>query len=327
MAAEAPLIELRGLAVRFPAAAGTVTAVAGVDLELAPGASLGIVGESGSGKTQLALAMAGLTAPGALLGGSVRYRGEELVGAAPRRLRQLRGARIGFVFQDPQAALAPHLTVGTQLTEALRAHERLPRAVARARSLEMLARVQVPDPAMRLAQYPHQLSGGLRQRVLIAIALMAGPELVIADEPTTALDVTVEAGILALFASLRETLGMALVLISHDLAVVGGLCESIAVMYAGRVVESGATRAVLTAPRHPYTHALAAAVPRLEAPPAARLVTIPGAPPEPGSRAPGCAFAPRCPRAVARCTAERPELVPLATGAVACHLPLGTGGG
>ena len=323
MSAESPLLAIAGLGVSFAGAIPKVEAVADVALTLERGGSLGLVGESGAGKSQLALAIPGLSAPGASLLGSIRFAGEELIGAPAARLRALRGRHIGFIAQDPQAALAPHLRIGTQLTETVRAHRALDAGSARSLALAMLERVQVPAPALRLGQYPHELSGGLRQRVLIAIALIAGPELLIADEPTTALDVTVEAEILALFLKLRHELSLTLVLVSHDLAVVGGLCDEIAVMYAGRVVESGPAMAVLAAPRHHYTAALAAASATLEAPLGIALATIAGAQPAPGVSHAGCAFAPRCPAAADRCRAERPPLVPVAGGSarVACHFP------
>jgi oligopeptide/dipeptide ABC transporter ATP-binding protein len=326
--AEPPLLELRGLTVSYPGAAGRVVAVNGVDLVLRRARSLGLVGESGAGKSQLALAIPALLPRAATLTGSVRLAGEELVGASAARQRAVRGAGIGFVFQDPQAALTPHLTVGTQLTETLHAHARLGRAPARAAALAMLERVRVPDPELRLRQYPHELSGGLRQRVLVAIALCAGPALLIADEPTTALDVTVEAGILELFGRLRAELSTALLLISHDLAVVAGVCDEIAVMYAGRIVEAGPAAVVLAAPAHPYTAALAAASPRLDGPSDAPLAAIPGTAPAPGERSEGCAFAPRCPRAAARCRIDPPALTAAGGGrAVACHFPLAAGAG
>ena len=323
MDAETPLLAITGLSVSFAGTRPPVEAVAAVDLNLARGGSLGLVGESGAGKSQLALSIPGLSAPGATLAGSIRFAGEELIGASAARLRALRGRHIGFIAQDPQAALAPHLRIGTQLTETIRAHLTLDAGAARSRALAMLERVQVPAPELRLRQYPHELSGGLRQRVLIAIALIAEPALLIADEPTTALDVTVEAGILALFLKLRRELNLTLVLVSHDLAVVGGLCDEIAVMYAGRVVESGPARAVLTLPRHHYTAALAAASATLEAPLGRPLATIAGAQPAPGVAFAGCAFAPRCPAVAARCRAEAPPLVPVEGGdaRVACHYP------
>ena len=326
MSAEPALLEIEELTVGFPGAAPPVCAVAGVNLALARGGSLGIVGESGAGKSQLALAIPGLLAPGAVASGSIRLAGEELMGASAARLTAIRGARVGFVFQDPQAALTPHLRIGTQLTETVRAHRPLGAAAARQAALAMLERVQVPDPAARLQQYPHELSGGLRQRVLIAIALIAGPGLLIADEPTTALDVTVEAGILALFRRLRAELGTALLLISHDFAVVAGSCDDIAVLYAGRVVESGPAARVLAAPRHPYTAALAAATLKLDGAADGPLATIQGSAPAPGETFPGCPFAPRCPRRIERCSAERPRLAAGGGGVeVACHRPLGDG--
>jgi peptide/nickel transport system ATP-binding protein len=305
--AEPLLLEVEALTVGY--APGAPPVVDGVDLELARGASLGLVGESGAGKSQLALAIAGLLPRRALQSGSVRVQG---------------GARVGFVFQDAQAALTPHLRIGTQLTETIVARARSARRAAAAEAVALLERVQVPEPALRLRQYPHELSGGLRQRVLIAIALATQPALLIADEPTTALDVTVEAGILALFRRLRAELGMALLLISHDLAVVGGLCERIAVLYAGRIVESGPAGRVLASPAHPYTAALAAASPRLDGPADAPLAAIPGSAPAPGERPVGCAFAPRCARAVERCRTEAPRLRAAAAPGtlVACHRPL-----
>jgi oligopeptide/dipeptide ABC transporter ATP-binding protein len=324
VSAEPELLAIESLAIRYPGSVPPVAALRGVDLALAAGRRLGLVGESGAGKSQLALAIPGLLPPGALVSGQVRFRGEDLNAASPARLRALRGAAIGFVFQDPQAALTPHLRIGTQLIEALRAHESVSAAAARERARRMLERVQVPDAARRLDQYPHELSGGLRQRVVIAMALIASPALIIADEPTTALDVTVEADILALFRTLTTELGTALLLISHDLAVVASLCDDIAVLYAGRIVESGSAATVLGTPAHPYTAALAAATPTLDGPADQPLAAIPGSAPAFGEESAGCAFAPRCPRAVARCRVERPLLAPGPAGTrVACHYPLG----
>lgn len=318
-----PLLELRGLRVAIPTPAGEVVAVDGVDLAIARDQRVGLVGESGAGKSQLALAIVGLGARGARLAGSVRFQGLELVGADAATWRAVRGAGIGSVFQDPGTALAPHLTIGRQLTEGLAAHAvgRFDAPAARARALEMLARVRIPDPAARLGQYPHELSGGLRQRVMLAMALIARPALVIADEPTTALDATVEAGILELFRTLSAELGTALLLVSHDLAVVAGLCDEIAVMYAGRLVESGPAAAVLAMPRHPYTRALAAATLTIDTPRERPLPTIPGAPPFAAAPNAGCAFAPRCPKAGARCGLESPPLVADGARRVACFSP------
>jgi oligopeptide/dipeptide ABC transporter ATP-binding protein len=322
MRAEPPLLELASLTVTLATPAGPVTAVEGVSLRLGAGGSLGLVGESGAGKSQLALAIPGLSPPRARVTGSVRLEGRELVGAEAATLRAVRGARIGFVFQEPMSALTPHLTVGSQLGEALRAHRDVDRAQARQASLAMLERVRVADARMRLGQYPHELSGGLRQRVMLAIALIAGPALVIADEPTSALDVSIAAGILALFAELKAELGMALLMISHDLAVVASTCDEVAVLYAGRVVEQGPAQALLAAPRHPYTAALARSSIGLETPLEGPLPVIPGSPPPAGARSDGCAFAARCARAEARCTLAPPPLAALAPGRVACYFPL-----
>jgi oligopeptide transport system ATP-binding protein len=318
-AATSALLAVRDLTVRFATPDGEVTAVDRVALSLARGECLGIVGESGSGKSQLVLAMLGLLAANGAATGSVRLDGRELLGLAARELERVRGARIGLVFQDPMTALAPHLSIGTQLVETIRAHADVTRAAARARAVEMLRRVRVPDPETRLRQYPHELSGGLRQRAMIAIALAAGPDVLIADEPTTALDVTVQRQILDLFRELRRELGTALVLITHDLGVVAGLCDHVAVMYAGRIVESAPAATLFRAPRHPYTAGLLAASPRLDTSLDVPLAVIPGQPPDLRHRSPGCAYRPRCPRAIDACTAA-PELAIDGESAVACHV-------
>jgi oligopeptide/dipeptide ABC transporter ATP-binding protein len=322
MPADVPLLAIEDLAIAFDGATGETRAVDGVSLVLGRGRSLGIVGESGAGKSQLALAVPGLTPRVARCTGGIRFEGEQIVGASPATLRRLRGARIGTVFQDPTAALAPHLSIGTQLVEVLAAHRGARGAAARAAAGAALERVRVPDAGARLAQYPHELSGGLRQRVMLAIALIGGPALVVADEPTTALDVTVEAGILELLAELVRGEGKALLLVSHDLAVVAGLCDEIVVMYAGRIVESGPTRAVLAGPAHPYTAGLLAARLTLDSALDAPVPAIPGGPPGAGPRPPGCGFAPRCPRAVDRCRREAPALAGHGVTRVACWRPL-----
>jgi oligopeptide transport system ATP-binding protein len=321
-----PLLAVRDLRVRFATADGEVRAVDGVDLAVRAGECVGIVGESGSGKSQLVLAMLGLLSTNGRASGSVRFDGRELLGLDERALRDVRGARIGLVFQDPMTALAPHLTVGTQVVETIRAHADLDRAVAKARALEALRRVRVPDPEARLRQYPHELSGGLRQRVMIAIALAAGPALLIADEPTTALDVTVQRQILDLFRELRGELGTALVLITHDLGVVAGLCDRVAVMYAGRVVEEAPADVLFRSPAHPYTASLLAASPRLDAPLDAPLAVVPGQPPDARVPTAACAYRPRCPRAVEAC-AEAPALTDDGSGSHrrACHRPMAPG--
>jgi oligopeptide transport system ATP-binding protein len=296
-----PLLEVRDLSVRFDTPGGEIVAVERASFTLRSGECLGVVGESGSGKSQLVLAMLGLLASNGRAEGSVRLRGAELVGAGEPTLREVRGARIGLVFQDPMTALAPHVTVGEQVAETIRAHASVDRSTARARAVAMLARVRIPDPETRYRQYPHELSGGLRQRAMIAVALAAGPDVLLADEPTTALDVTVQRQILDLFAELRAELGTALVVITHDLGVVAGLCDRVAVMYAGRIVEAGTTAALFAGPRHPYTAALLAASPRLDDALDGPMAVVPGQPPEPRERPPGCAFRPRCAKAVAAC--------------------------
>ncbi|GMU70054.1 MAG: peptide ABC transporter ATP-binding protein [Steroidobacteraceae bacterium] len=320
----APALELRDLTVRFAARGGGLLAVDGVSLEVAAGECIGIVGESGAGKSQMLLAPFRLTAAPAEVGGRALAGGEELLGLDERALDRIRGARVGFVFQDPMSSLTPHRTIGAQLIEVLERHGRARGRAARARAQELLAQMQLDEPARRLDQYPHELSGGQRQRALLAIALACDPALLIADEPTTALDVTVQAEVLALLASLAAQRRLAIVLVSHDIGVVSRLADRMLVMYAGRVVEEGPTERVVGSPRHPYTAALLDCIPRLDDPPDAPLAPIEGQPPSPRSLPAGCAFHPRCPRAEARCCIERPELVRDADRAVACHFPLPT---
>ncbi|MBX3693697.1 MAG: ABC transporter ATP-binding protein [Steroidobacteraceae bacterium] len=320
----APALELRDLTVRFAARGGRLLAVDGVSLEVAAGECIGIVGESGAGKSQMLLAPFRLTAVPAEVGGRALAGGEELLGLDERALDRIRGARVGFVFQDPMSSLTPHRTIGAQLIEVLERHGRARGRAARARAQELLAQMQLDEPAQRLDQYPHELSGGQRQRALLAIALACDPALLIADEPTTALDVTVQAEVLALLASLAAQRRLAIVLVSHDIGVVSRLADRMLVMYAGRVVEEGPTERVVGSPRHPYTAALLDCIPRLDDPPDAPLAPIEGQPPSPRSLPAGCAFHPRCPRAEARCRVERPELARDADRAVACHFPLPT---
>jgi oligopeptide transport system ATP-binding protein len=317
----APVLEIRGLTTRFATPDGPVLAADRVELSIGPGESLGVVGESGSGKTQIFLSVMGLLARNGRSEGSIRWRGQEILGLPPRRLDRIRGAGMAMIFQDPMTSLNPYLTVGRQLGEVLEVHKGASAAQARARSLAMLERVGIPEAARRLDQYPHELSGGMRQRVMIAMALLCEPELLIADEPTTALDVTIQAQILDLLAELRRELGMAIALVTHDLGVIAGLTDRVLVLYAGRVVEEAPVEALFAAPRHPYTRGLLRSMPRLSGPLPEALEAIQGQPPDLVRLPKGCAFAPRCPQVHARCRVEPPELRPAGPGRrVACHL-------
>jgi oligopeptide/dipeptide ABC transporter ATP-binding protein len=321
MAASAPLLSVEGLRVTLGSRDAPVRALDGVDLELAAGDSLGIVGESGAGKSQLALALMGLSDRHARVEGQIRVAGQELLSLSPEARRKLRGPVMAMIFQDPMRALNPYLRVGTQLTEAMAAHGIARGKAARNEALRLLERVRIPQPAERLRQYPHELSGGMRQRVMIAMALSCRPQLLIADEATTALDVTVQAGILALLDELRREQDLALLMISHDLGVIAQSCAHTMVLYAGRVAETGPTQALIAQPRHPYTDGLLRARPTLEARADDALPAIPGAPPDPRQLPQGCAFAPRCPRADASCR-RQPALETMGATAVACHHPL-----
>ncbi|MEZ0168422.1 ABC transporter ATP-binding protein [Microvirga sp. TS319] len=317
----APLLEVRDLKTHFATKAGVAKAVDGVSFTLNRGEVLGLVGESGSGKSVTGFSLIGLIeAPGRVVGGSVKLEGRELVGLPSSELRKIRGRHISMVFQDPMMTLNPVLKIGTQMRLALEAHERISSRAARDRSIEVLTKVGIPDPASRLEAYPHQFSGGMRQRVAIAVALLHRPALIIADEPTTALDVSIQAQILAEMKALVSESDTSLIWISHDLATVSSLASRIAVMYAGRVVESGPTAAVLRSPRHPYTRGLIESLPTL-AEPGQELSSIPGSTPSILKLPPGCAFAPRCPRAGEPCTRELP---PLTNGQreYRCHYPL-----
>ncbi|MHA7834369.1 MAG: ABC transporter ATP-binding protein [Algiphilus sp.] len=315
-----PLLRVRDLGVCIRDARGSVAAVNGVDLDLVAGDSLGIVGESGAGKSQLALALMGLSAPGAQLSGSIRFDGQELVGMHARQRRRLNGPQIAMVFQDPMRALNPYLRIGTQLTEGMRHHGIARGSAAQAEARRLLDRVRIAQAAHRLQQYPHELSGGMRQRVVLAMALACRPRLLIADEATTALDVTVQASILALLDEIRAEQALALIMVSHDLGVIAQSCHTTAVMYAGRVVETARTEALLMQPQHPYTQGLLRARPQLDGPRGETLPAIPGGPPDPRALPEGCAFAPRCPRADAHCV-QRPIPRPQAQARVACHHP------
>jgi oligopeptide/dipeptide ABC transporter ATP-binding protein len=317
-----PVLEVEGLAVRFASPDGDLEAVREFSLTIGAGECVAIVGESGAGKSQALLAVMGLLGRHAVVAGTARLEGRDLLGADPATLRALRGARVAMIFQDPMTALTPHLHVGDQIAESLVRHRGVGWGEARRRALHLLEQVQVTDATRRLRQYPHELSGGMRQRVMIAMALACEPALLIADEPTTALDVTIQAQILALLALLKRERGMAIAFVSHDLGAVAGIAERMVVMYAGRVVEEGSVRAIFATPAHPYTAGLLAAIPRLDGAVDAPLGAIPGQPPDARELPSGCAFHPRCARALERCRCERPKLVPAGDGRVACHRPL-----
>jgi oligopeptide/dipeptide ABC transporter ATP-binding protein len=303
------VLEVEGLRVTLPTEGGPVAVVDGVDYAVEPGEVFGVAGESGSGKTMSMLALLGLLPAGSRVEGSARFGGRDLLRLRARELREVSGRDLAMVFQDPLTSLHPMLTVGRQLTEHVRRHLGLSRRDADRRALELLEQVRMPDPGAALHAYPHQFSGGMRQRIAIAIALACRPKLLIADEPTTALDVTVQAGILRLLDRLRREAELSVVLITHDLGVMSSIADRITVFYAGRVVESGPRAGVLQRPRHPYTRALLDALPHPEAPPETPLVAIRGAPPKPQRVPPGCAFHPRCPYALETCAVEVPPLL------------------
>jgi oligopeptide/dipeptide ABC transporter ATP-binding protein len=322
------LLDVRDLTTEFVTARrGTsrpVRAVDGVSLHIGRGETLGLVGESGSGKSVTALSIIRLVSfPGRITGGSVIFEGRDLASLHEGELRHIRGARIGFVFQEPMTALNPVFTVGDQIAEALVVHRVARGAAARARAIELLDAVRMPDPSRRARDYPHQLSGGMRQRALVAAAIACQPSLLIADEPTTALDVTIQAEILDLLAAMRDRIGLSLLLITHDLGVVARLADRVAVMYAGRVVEEGTVHDVLASPQHPYTRGLLASLPG--ATPGSRLRAIPGTVPDLAALPPGCAFAPRCGERLGACDARRPEAITVSPGHSArCFLHSGT---
>ncbi|MFD7205462.1 ABC transporter ATP-binding protein [Streptomyces sp. NPDC059893] len=318
------VLEIRDLRTHIATPRGTVRAVDGVFLDVAEGEALGLVGESGSGKSVLARAVMGLLPRAAASSGEVLFRGHDLLTLSPKERTRVWGRRIALVFQDPGRSLNPVVRVERQLTEGMRRHLGVSRSEAHTRALGLLDEVGVPDPERRLRAYPHELSGGMRQRVMIATALACEPELLIADEPTTALDVTVQRQILDLLRRLQREHGMAMILISHDLAVVAGRTDRAAVMYAGRVAESGPTREVFTAPRHRYTRALLAATPTLTHERHTPLNLIPGALPDPTRPPDGCRFAPRCAHASTACARTGPLVTPAARGhAAACAHPAG----
>ena len=317
----APLLKVRDLETQFHTRAGIVKAVDGVSFDVAAGEVVGLVGESGSGKSVTGYSILGLIdPPGRITGGSIRLEGRELVGAPQSVLRALRGRNVAMVFQDPSTTLNPVLTIGDQMRLALEAHERIQPKAATDRCVEALGIVGIPDAARRLGAYPHQFSGGMRQRVAIAIALLHRPALIVCDEPTTALDVSIQAQILTEMRSLVRKVGMALIWISHDLATVSSIANRILVMYAGRIIEDGPTAAVLRRPRHPYTRGLLGSLPS-NVGPGRELLQIPGATPSLLDLPPGCAFAPRCAQSTGAC-AIAPQDVRAGDRGVRCHHPI-----
>ncbi|MGH3513462.1 MAG: ABC transporter ATP-binding protein [Pseudonocardiaceae bacterium] len=313
-----PVLEVADLRVEFRTDEGRVPAVRGVSFQLHRGEVLGIVGESGSGKSVTSLAMMGLLAGSARVSGSVRLRGTELLGASDKALSRVRGQSIAMIFQDPMTSLNPVYPIGYQVAEAIRAHHDISRDAARTQALQLLDAVSIPNPAQRVDNYPHELSGGMRQRVVIAIAMANGPEVIIADEPTTALDVTVQAQILDALRSAKEQTGAAMLLITHDLGVIAGQADRVLVMYAGRVVEAGTVEEIFYTPRMPYTLGLLGSQPRLDMR-RHRLHPISGAPPSALNLPSGCPFAPRCPLAAPVCEAEEPPLTGAGGHLSACH--------
>jgi oligopeptide/dipeptide ABC transporter ATP-binding protein len=303
-----PLLSIASLSVRFPAAGGAITAVRDVSLDIGAGESLGLVGESGSGKSVTSLAVLRLLPPQAKIEGTIRFGGEDLLAKDPEVMRQVRGARISMIFQEPMTALNPVMRVGDQVAEAVMAHSN-DKQDAKQRAIQALRDVGIPEPERRARDYPHQLSGGQRQRVMIAMAIVNRPQLLIADEPTTALDVTIQAQILELLAELRDKFGLAMLFISHDLAVVSQVTNRVAVMYAGSIVELGPAQEVFRNPAHPYTRGLLHSVPTLRTDRSQPLRTIEGAVPNIASLPPGCRFEPRCEIRVPECAAALPPLL------------------
>jgi oligopeptide transport system ATP-binding protein len=322
----ASLLELDGLRITLPTKRGRAAVVDGVDLILDEGEILGIAGESGCGKTMTALSLMQLLPRRAETEGRALFRGRDLLRLRGREIRRVRGGEIGVVFQDPMSSLHPMLNIERQLTEHMRSHLGIKGDAARARAIDLLGRVRIPDPEAALGAFPHQFSGGMRQRIAIAMALACEPKLLIADEPTTALDVTVQAGILRLLDSFRTETGLSVLLISHDLAVISAVADRLYVFYAGRVVEAGDVAPLLATPRHPYTHALLRALPHPERK-VELLLPIPGSPPRPGELPDGCVFHPRCSFVKPQCVAERPVLTEIAAGRLAaCPVdPFGAG--
>ncbi len=319
------LLDVVDLKVEFASPAGAIRSVDGVTFHIDRGETLTVVGESGSGKSVTALSIMGLLPrpSGRIVGGSIHFNGQDISTCSEAQMRRLRGTEIGMVFQEPMTSLNPVVTVGAQIAERLRAHRGLDRRAAAAEAVEMLARVKIPEPAKRAASYPHQMSGGMRQRVMIAMAIACGPKLLIADEPTTALDVTIQAQILDLMLKLQDEFQMAILFITHDLGVVAQMADRVAVMYAGRVVEQAGVMDIFARPRMPYTRALLRSIPHVDraALHQERLEAIPGSVPDPRHLPTGCSFHPRCRHSTGICTGQMPELEGIDQGhAVRCHL-------
>src|SRR4051812_27801341 len=326
-APDGPLLDVVDLKTSFRTARGLVRAVDGVSLSVERGQTLGVVGESGSGKTVLSRSIMGLLPlHNVVREGEVIFDGQDLVGLTPPEMRNIWGAEIAMVFQDPMTSLNPVVKIGRQITEGLRLHLKMSKDRARETAVELLRSVKIPEAERRLDQYPHELSGGMRQRVMIAIAIACGPQLLMADEPTTALDVTVQSHILDVLQEKQRERDMAMILVTHDLGVVAGRTDEIAVMYAGKIVEKAPTRTLFAEMRMPYTEALLKSIPRIEYPSHTRLLAITGRPPDLVKPPPGCNFAPRCPYAQPRCHVDEPPLMPADTlgHEFACWYPVGT---
>ena len=316
------LLEVRHLRVEFPTRRGTLLALDDISFDIAPGEILGVVGESGAGKSLTGAAIIGLLEPpGRVAGGEIRLDGQRIDNLGAEAMRKIRGRRIGAIFQDPLTSLNPLYTVGQQIIETIQVHLGLPLAEARQRAISLLQQTGIPAAEQRIDQYPHQFSGGMRQRVVIALALAAQPELIVADEPTTALDVSIQAQIIALLKQLTKQQGAAVMLVTHDMGVIAEACDRVAVMYAGRIVEIGPVADVIHRPAHPYTVGLMGSIPSMEFE-RERLMQIDGAMPRLNAIPAGCAFNPRCPRVVDRCRTERPDLLAVGATRAACWLAL-----
>ena len=315
-----PVLSVRDLRVEFATRRGILKAIDGVSFDIARGEILGVVGESGAGKSVTGAAVIGLIdPPGRIAGGEIRLRGERIDDLPPEKMRRIRGRRIGMIFQDPLTSLNPLYRIGRQIIETVQTHTDLSAKAARTRAIDLLAEVGIPAPERRIDGYPHEFSGGMRQRVVIALALAAEPELIIADEPTTALDVSVQAQIITLLKRLGRDHGTAVMLVTHDMGVIAEAADRVAVMYSGRIAEIGPVRAVVGDPLHPYAKGLMGAIPTLTQD-TGRLAQIPGAMPRLTAIPPGCAFNPRCPKVFDRCRVERPDPIPVGEHRVACHL-------